>query len=132
MDAETRSFILARANHRCEYCQLPASASPLTPFHIEHVRAKQHHGSDAPDNLCWSCAQCNFHKGPNQSGFDPFNDVLVRLYNPRIDAWGEHFHWEGPVLIGDTPEGRATVELLQINEDYRIELRQMLFEDDEF
>jgi hypothetical protein len=132
MNSKTKEFIWTRANHRCEYCQLPASNSPLTSFHIEHIRAKQHRGGDGLDNLCLSCAQCNYPKGPNPSGYDPLSDILVRLFNPRIDVWDEHFHWDGPILIGDTPEGRATVHLLQINEDCRVELRQMLIEDGEF
>ncbi len=129
MNSETKNFVFVRANHRCEYCQLPASNSPLTPFHVEHVRAKQHRGDDEVSNLCLSCAQCNYYKGPNQSAFDPLTDTLVRLFNPRVDDWGVHFHWEAAILVGNTPEGRATVELLQINEPSRHELRQLLLED---
>jgi hypothetical protein len=53
-------------------------------------------------------------------------DALVRLFNPRIDAWPDHFMWEGAVLMGLTPIGRATIEVLQINSVERVEHRRLL------
>jgi hypothetical protein len=43
--------------------------------------------------------------------------------------WSRHFRWDGPILIGRTPTGRATVELLQINREERITLRQDLIDE---
>lgn len=41
----------------------------------------------------------------------------VRIFNPRIDRWLEHFRWSvnGTVVKGITPSGRATVSLLKMN-----------------
>ena len=39
-----------RARHRCEYCQLPQSASRLR-HQIDHIIARQHGGGDALSNL---------------------------------------------------------------------------------
>jgi 5-methylcytosine-specific restriction endonuclease McrA len=55
MNAGTRDMVRGRDGHRCEYCGLAQSAIPLATFHIEHITAKQHGGSDDPDNLALSC-----------------------------------------------------------------------------
>lgn len=70
IDAATRQFVRERAGERCEYCGLPQQAVGLR-FHIEHVVARQHDGSDSPANLALACDRCNRHKGPNLSGIDP-------------------------------------------------------------
>jgi hypothetical protein len=46
--------------------------------------------------------------------------------------WYKHFEWQGPVLAGRSPTGRATVELLQINLSMRVELREWLMQSDVF
>jgi predicted restriction endonuclease len=51
MDRATRRLVRDRAGQRCEYCGLPQQALPLALFHVEHVTAKQHGGSDDADNL---------------------------------------------------------------------------------
>ena len=62
MDAATREFVRGRASGRCEYCGLPQSAVPFFTFHIEHIRARQHQGSDDPSNLALACPDCNAKK----------------------------------------------------------------------
>jgi hypothetical protein len=131
MEETLKRFVRNRAQARCEYCRLPENVSGLLPFHIEHIRARQHRGSDDPDNLCWACSRCNNLKGPNPSAFDPLTDELVRLFNPRRDSWEQHFRWEAAVIVGITAEGRATIDLLQMNEERRLRLRIALLENDE-
>ena len=53
---------------------------------------------------------------------------LVSVFNSRTDAWNEHFEWHGPKLSGQTTIGRATIELLRINLQERIDHRHMLME----
>ncbi len=53
---------------------------------------------------------------------------LVPLFNPRTDVWHEHFEWHAPTLFGKTKIGRATIELLQINLQERVEHRRLLME----
>jgi hypothetical protein len=53
-------------------------------FHVEHVVANQHGGSDDLDNLCLSCHWCNLSKGPTLSSL--VEGKLTRLFNPRTDA----------------------------------------------
>jgi hypothetical protein len=54
------------------------------------------------------------------------------LFNPRRHKWARHFRWDGPVLVGLTPIGRATVVVLEINLDYRVAFRQRLIEEGVF
>lgn len=51
------------------------------------------------------------------------------MYNPRRDRWDEHFAWSDTFLliVGLTPAGRATVELLLLNRDGVINLRRRLY-----
>ena len=132
MDAATRSLITKRANDHCEYCHLEQTSMPLVRFHIEHIRAVQHGGSDSIDNLCLACPSCNSSKGPNQSAYDPETGTLMRLFNPRLDTWEAHFRVEDGFIIGETPLGRATIELLKMNSDRLIRLRQLSGEESEW
>ena len=124
MDQFTRALVRSRAGDRCEYCRLPQAWAPVAPHHVEHVRARQHGGTDDPANLALACVRCNVNKGPNLTGVDPATDAVVPLYHPRTDAWGEHFRWDGETILGLTPTGRATVATLKMNEEKRLEVRR--------
>lgn len=125
MNAATRRLVRERAGNLCEYCRLPQAALPLATFHIEHIRAKQHGGPDAPANLALSCHHCNLHKGTNLTGVDPETNQVVLLFNPRVDLWADHFALQGPIIIGLTPTGRVTVRTLAMNSVLQIELRSL-------
>jgi hypothetical protein len=105
-----------RAGEHCEYCLIPQFAFPL-PFQIDHIIAEKHRGQTVETNLALACAHCNRFKGPNIAGVDPASGQLVRLFHPRNDAWVEHFRMEGPRIMGRTPVGRATIEVLRMNAD---------------
>ena len=126
MSATSRLAVRRRADARCEYCRLPDLLPHLIRFHLEHIRARRHGGPTLPDNLAWACARCNEKKGTNLSAVDPDTNQLVRLFNPRRDAWNRHFTWEGLRIRGLTASGRATVWLLEFNSDERLKLRQRL------
>ena len=57
---------------------------------------------------------------------DPVTKKLVRLFNPRRMKWARHFRWYGPFLVGRTPVGRATIGVLQMNHQERVQVRQAL------
>ena len=78
------------------------------------------------ENTCIACAHCNAAKGSNAAGYDFETGELVPLFNPRQDAWEEHFSWEGPLLAGKTPVGRATIDVLSINDPICVDQRQYL------
>ena len=132
MDDSLRDFVRQRALQRCEYCLLPQSAARLFCFHIEHIRAKQHGGQDAEPNLALACPDCNAHKGPNLTSVDSLTDTVVPLFHPRTDNWDDHFERLGSVILGVTPTGRATVELLNMNEAERVDMREKLLANDEW
>jgi len=120
-----------RAQDRCEYCRLPASIYPL-PFHVDHIKARQHGGLTILENLAFACLHCNRHKGPNLAGADPNTGELIRLFNPRMDRWTEHFEWIGSVLAGRTAIGRVTVQVLAINDPDIVAVREALSEEQAF
>ena len=130
MSEALRESVRTRAAGRCEYCRLPDSRPPLESFHLEHIVARQHGGGSTSDNLAWACHRCNRHKGTNLSGIDPDTREVVVLFHPRRNQWAEHFALEGVRLRGLTAPGRATVWLLQMNADRRLERRAELLKRD--
>jgi hypothetical protein len=126
MDAAVRQHVRQRAQQRCEYCRIPQHALPWARFHIEHIRARQHGGSDDLENLALACRRCNARKGPNLSSVDPDTGFVVPLFNPRVDEWHEHFLLAEFHVIGLTPSGHATAMLLEMNDPSRVQLRAEL------
>jgi hypothetical protein len=131
MDRSLQEQVWQRASRRCEYCQVPQEHDRL-PFEVDHVIAESHEGPKKINNLCLCCFACNRHKGPNIAGIDPRNRRIVPLFNPRRHKWSRHFRWDGPVLVGLTPQGRATVRVLKINLEYRVAFRQELIDEGVF
>ena len=123
MSSKLRNLVQERAGNRCEYCHIHQDDEPFYRFHLEHIIARQHRGSGGPTNLALSCHHCNLHKGPNLSAIDPITEQVVLLFNPREQNWHEHFSLRGPSILGLTPIGRATIQLLQMNALARVELR---------
>jgi hypothetical protein len=126
MDAALRKFVGERANGRCEYCMLPQEAVPYFTFHVEHIRARQHQGSDEPSNLALACPDCNAKKGPNIATFSAETSAIVELFNPRVHKWADHFAMVGAEIVGFTELGRGTVQLLDLNAEERLALRSQL------
>jgi len=104
-----------RAKRRCEYCHTPESAY-ASSFHADHIVARQHGGESSLENLALACIHCNQRKGPNIAGRDPETGEVVPLFDPRRNSWGDHFEWNSSDLIGKTQIGRATIQVLAIND----------------
>jgi hypothetical protein len=128
MDARLRELVRQRAGDRCEYCRLRQQHDRFRTFHVEHIVARQHRGSDDLENLAWACYQCNAHKGTNLATFDPDTNEVVRLLHRRRDQWVEHFALEGLRVVGRTAIGRTTAWLSQMNSEERVGLRSVLLE----
>lgn len=121
MDVASRRLVRQRAGGRCEYCQIHEDDEPYA-FHLEHIIIpKKHGGQDDPSNLAWSC---NLMKGANLSG--RVHGEIVTLFHPRRQQWNRHFRWVGPILAGKTKCGFATVQVLDVNADDRVKLRDIL------
>lgn len=130
MRASVRAMVRRRAQGRCEYCQLHETDADFLAFHVEHIVAKQHGGNDHPSNLCFACSECNWAKGTNLGGL--LNGKLVRLFNPRRQAWNRHFRWKGAALVGKTRCGKATARVLNINDASRLLMRKNLINEGRF
>lgn len=116
MTQQERQFIVERAQGCCEYCRTRQDYATQN-LAIEHVQPRSQGGNDSLDNLALSCPGCNGHKYNKTQAQDPESLEIVALYNPRIQDWTTHFAWsyDYSALIGLTPTGRATIELLQLN-----------------
>jgi hypothetical protein len=125
MEASIRYFVRQRAEDCCEYCRLPQRAVDAR-FHIEHIIALQHGGTDDPSNLALACDRCNLYKGTNLASIETETGALIPLFHPRQDVWGAHFTFRGLRIFGLTPRGRVTVQLLQMNAPRRVQLRAEL------
>ena len=132
MAGALRRLVRNRAGRRCEYCHLPDETAPLARFQVEHIIARKHGGLDGLDNRCWSCHRRNLCKSSNLTGIDSTTGRMARLFNPRRQRWERHFRWRGPLLVGLTAAGRATIAVLDINNSDRLELRQYLIVTDRF
>lgn len=117
-----RREVVERAGNRCEYCLLSAEVA-FFPHEVDHVIAEKHGGATNIDNLAFACWRCNRHKGSDLTSFDPETRQLSLLFNPRTQVWTEHFAYEGERIIGLTPEGRTTVNLLRLNSEERLSER---------
>ena len=120
---EIVDLVETRAEGRCEYCGMHQALQGAT-FHVEHVLPTSRGGSSNPDNLAWSCPGCNLRKANRTQAPDPDSGMVVSLFNPRTQRWSEHFRFEGYRLVGQTPVGRATVLLLDLNHSRRVLIRQ--------
>lgn len=127
MNRDLSQTVRERARERCEYCLVPQSARQLR-FQIDHIIAEQHGGETVLDNLALACPHCNRYKGPNIAGVDSQSGQLVRLFHPRIDDWIEHFQFAAALLMGKTPVGRATVQVLAMNADEPLRFRMVLLQ----
>jgi hypothetical protein len=124
-------LVWRRAGYCCEYCRTPQEYDE-TPFEIDHIIARKHHGPTVASNLALSCFHCNSFKGSNIGGRDALTREFTPVFNPRRHKWERHFHWEGPYLLGRTPVGRVTIDVLNINDALRVELREELIEEGTF
>ncbi len=92
-------------------------------MHVEYIDP---HGSDAPANLCLSCSSYNLSKATAIAAADPETEETVRLFNPRLQSWLDHFEWveSGLRIRGKTPTGRATVARLTMNQPRLVRARR--------
>lgn len=128
MNAALVRQVWLRAAHRCEYCQMSQDYDE-SPFEIDHIIARKHRGPTVAGNLALSCFSCNSSKGSDIASLDRRTGKLTRLFNPRRQKWERYFRWRGGHLIGRTVVGRVTIDLLNINDPFRVELREELIEE---
>ncbi len=127
--ATVRRRVAAEAQYRCGYCHTSqAVVGPL--LEIDHLVPESRGGSSDASNLWLACPLCNGAKADRLEAIDPIGGVPVRLFNPRLDRWSEHFEWsaEGTMIKGVTAIGRATVMALKLNALSQVEVRRLWVE----
>lgn len=122
---EIRQKIIEVAQNRCGYC-LSHQRYVMSKLEIEHIFPKNLGGTDAEENLWISCGLCNRYKASQIEGLDDETGNFVRLFNPRMQIWSEHFAWsvDGAEIVGLTATGRATVKALKLNNEIAVEVRR--------
>ena len=120
--AAVRRRVVARADGGCEYCRV-AAASDVASLEMDHTVPLRHGGPTTAENLAWACYHCNLWKGPCIAAVDPAGGRAF-LFDPRRDAWDEHFAMRAGEIFGRTPTGRATVAFLKMNAPSRLAVRR--------
>ena len=122
-----RQLVRERAQGRCEYCLSPESHATGN-FSIEHIQPRDAGGLTEADNLALSCQSCNNFKHIKTNAYDSLSRQYVPLFHPRGDDWDVHFTWtpDEAHLIGLTPTGRATINMLRLNREGVVNLRRLL------
>lgn len=94
---------------------------------VDHVIPLAVGGTSDIENLCLACYRCNEFKGAMLGAPDPVSGDVVPLFNPRSQAWQDHFTWsnDGLRVIGRTACGRATIEALHLNSDWLVRARRI-------
>lgn len=118
VSALSRRVARKRAQLRCEYCHTDERWQFIR-FTIDHVLPQSAGGSDDVDNLALACRNCNERRGNRTEAREPETGEAVPIFNPREEVWADHFAWDATRvrIVGRTPTGRATIELLDLNDD---------------
>ena len=118
-------LVRRRALQLCEYCHTSEQWQYIR-FTIDHVIPLSQGGSDDAENLALACFHCNRHKAGRMTAVDLDSGETVLLFNPRQQSWADHFAWspDGLRVVGISPEGRATVNLLTLNRERIIPIRE--------
>jgi hypothetical protein len=126
ISSQIRQQVIDNAQYRCEYCKTSSKLTGM-PLTMEHVQPQSLGCSDHPDNLAAACYRCNEFKGAKTSAIDSLTNVSVRLFNPRLDRWIEHFAWAngGTHIVGISSIGSATIYTLRLNNDHIVAARAL-------
>jgi hypothetical protein len=115
---EVQDQVRQRANYLCEYCHTNEKWQ-YVQFTIDHIIPIKQSGSDGLENLALACFHCNRYKSNRQSALDPETQQTTALFNPRNQAWADHFIWSADKLtiLGRSATARATIEVLKLNRE---------------
>ena len=123
--ADLRRLVVARAESICEYC-LIAEDDTFYGCEADHIISEKHGGTTDADNLAFACVFCNQAKGSDVGSVDWATNTFVRFFNPRTDAWADHFQIVGNRIEGLTAVGAVTARILAFNAGERVLERKTL------
>ena len=92
-------------------------------FHIDHIVPLVSGGETVSENLALACVSCSLRKGAKEFAIVEGTKEKIRLFHPRKDNWNDHFEWHGAVLKGKTLTGKMTIELLKMNRQLILAVR---------
>lgn len=120
-----RARLATQARQRCGYC-LTTELVTGAPLVVDHLIPEALGGPTEEDNLWLACAQCNLRKGDRITASDPLTGDWVPLFNPRRQAWTDHFAWTPAAdeIVGLTATGRATTIALGLNRPLLVRARR--------
>lgn len=120
-----RAEVAARSRNCCCYCLCQEDVTGMR-FTVDHIIPESLGGETATDNLCLACWDCNLLKSNRIVGIDTETGEQVPLFHPWRQKWDEHFRWakKGLIIVGLTPTGRATAELLRLNRPLLLQGRE--------
>jgi len=104
-----RQQVAERAEFLCEYCLL-LEDDGFFAFEVDHIISRKHGGRTELSNLAFACPICNRFKGSDLGTISRHTGVLTRFFNPRIDAWQEHFKLNGAMIESLSEIGEGTRE----------------------
>jgi hypothetical protein len=123
--ADLRRLVTARADGICEYC-LIAEDDTFYGCEADHIISEKHGGGTDADNLAFACVFCNQAKGSDVGSIHWETNAFVRFFNPRTDAWADHFALVENRIEGLTPIGVVTARILAFNNGERTVERKAL------
>ena len=129
ISAELRRIAIERAAGRCEYCRIRETDTFLG-CQIDHIIAEKHKGETTAENLAFTCAFCNRHKGSDIGSIAQSTGEFTRFYNPRTDSWNDHFEFSDFVIKPISPIGETTASILQFNNEERLLERRAIGDSD--
>jgi hypothetical protein len=120
-----RARVAARDRHRCSYC-LTLESVTGAPMEVDHIVPQSIGGPTEMENLCLACPRCNSYKADRIGALDRETREVVRLFHPLRQQWPDHFAWSdgSDELVGLTPCGRVTIEVLRMNRPALVMARQ--------
>ena len=101
-------------------------AELLAGCEVDHIISRKHGGTTVAGNLAYSCERCNRSKGTDVGSIFGLERKFVRLFDPRVDLWSQHFQLNGSVIEPLTEIGEVTVRLLRFNAPDRLLQRRVL------
>jgi HNH endonuclease len=123
--AEMRRLVIARAGRRCEDCLIHEDDTYFG-CEVDHVVSEKHGGPTVVENLAYACLACNRNKGSDLGSILVPSGDLIRFFNPRIDAWRDHFSPEGAIIKPLTAIGQVTERIFRFNAIERLMEREAL------
>ena len=124
--AELRRQVRTHFRDHCAYCRTP-EALTVVIFEFEHILPRSLGGASSFENLCLSCPTCNRYKSDRTFGSRDEQTQQTALFHPHRDSWSKHLSWNESAtkLIGLTPTGQVTIDMLRMNRPQLIRVRRL-------